>query len=90
MSLLLVIISAALTMQLPLLLRAQEQTDLISEASESEAYRQGFDGLDHNLVFFEEDAAMTRAAHEAVLESKSVTDDNVQSMEQPTDPALLL
>ena len=92
MATLLVVISAALTMQLPLVLRAQEQTDRISEASDLEAYRQGFDGLDHSLVYFEEDTTVPHAAHEEVPvhEPESVADD-LQSMEErPIDPALLL
>ena len=78
-------------MQIPLALRAREDTNRISEASESEAYRHGFDGLDHGLVYFEEEVkAQSTTMHESTELRQGEEEDSSLAEEQPPDPALLL
>jgi hypothetical protein len=53
----LVIVALVIAMQIPLVLRAQQDVDVLEEARRAQeaASRYGFDGLDHNLVHFDDD-----------------------------------
>ena len=92
-----VMISATATiaaLQIPLAWRAAAQVDMINRAAEhahDAAFLSGFDGLDHNLVSFGDDAATVASAHDPSDMTDGDTDAASESdEEQLTDPALLL